>query len=326
MNKILEMKFGSALYGTSTPKSDVDIKGIYLPTAREIVLGTYKKTISTCRTKREFERNTKDDIDTEFFSLDRYLELLTEGQTVALDMLFAGPSSYTYLNHNWAPVWQEIFDNRDKLLTRNVCAFIGYAKQQASKYGLKGFRVHALRIVLDMLKSWEGKSHRLGDCDLADWVANCGNENIRVEYLKAPNGNMEPFLNVCDKKIAFHATVKYAVEHVQRRFDEYGKRALMAEKNEGVDQKSLSHAVRVNSEAIELLETGHITFPRPDRELLLNIKLGKIPYKQVAEIIENGLEQLKMAQLKSKLRDEPDKEWVNDFIYKVYSQIVRDGE
>jgi predicted nucleotidyltransferase len=46
MNKILEIKFGSALYGTSTPNSDLDLKGIYLPTAKEICLNSYKRTTS----------------------------------------------------------------------------------------------------------------------------------------------------------------------------------------------------------------------------------------------------------------------------------------
>lgn len=59
MNKILEMKFGSHLYGTNTENSDMDFKGIYLPTAREIVLGTYKKTICSSRPKGLCERNTK---------------------------------------------------------------------------------------------------------------------------------------------------------------------------------------------------------------------------------------------------------------------------
>lgn len=51
MNKLFEMKFGSHLYGTSTPASDVDYKSIYLPTAREIVLGDYHKTINMSRKK-----------------------------------------------------------------------------------------------------------------------------------------------------------------------------------------------------------------------------------------------------------------------------------
>lgn len=325
MNKILEIKFGSHLYGTDTPNSDLDLKGIYLPTAKEIVLGNYKKTISTSRPKSEFERNNKDDVDMEIFSLDRYLDLLVQGQTVALDMLFAPHLSYTNSTPQGNQLMYEIYINRHELLNKNVNAFVGYARQQAAKYGQKGFRIHAIRSILELLKAWEGKAHRVGDCDLEHWVPSCGNEHIRIEYLKAPNGQMEPYLNVCDKKIAFHSTIKYALEHVQKRFDEYGKRALMAEKNEGIDWKALSHAIRVNSEAKELLETSKITFPRPDRELLLAVKLGHMDYKEVANIIETGLEDLTKASAESTLKDAPNTEWSDNFIYEVYSKIVKAG-
>lgn len=89
MNKIIEIKFGSHLYGTNTENSDTDYKGIYLPTAKEICLNSYKKTICTIRPKQVGERNTKDDTDVEFFSLDQFMKLLCEGQTIALDMLFS---------------------------------------------------------------------------------------------------------------------------------------------------------------------------------------------------------------------------------------------
>jgi len=36
-NLICEMVFGSHLYGTATEKSDRDFKGIFLPTAEEIL-------------------------------------------------------------------------------------------------------------------------------------------------------------------------------------------------------------------------------------------------------------------------------------------------
>lgn len=325
MNKILEIKFGSHLYGTSTPNSDLDFKGIFLPTAKEIVLGKYKRTVSTTRPKREFERNTKDDVDIEFFSLDRYLELLSDGQTVALDILFAPADMITHITDEGSEIMYQIDTNRTELLNKNLNAFTGYAKAQASKYGLKGFRVHAIREALEFLKAWDGKAYQVGSCPVLEWVSNQNSEHIKIDLLKAPNGKMEPYLNICDKKIAFHSTVKYALEHVQRRFDEYGRRALMAEKNEGLDFKALSHAVRVNSEAKELLETGKITFPRPDRELLLKIKTGQMHYKEVAEIIENGLEELKIISANSTLREQANREWADEFIYKVYSEIVKKG-
>src|SRR5579863_6375880 len=151
MNKILEIKFGSHLYGTNTPESDLDFKAIYLPTARDIVLGRVKGTVAKSRPKAECERNTKDDVDMETFSLCRYLELLMEGQTVALDILFAPQISYSYENDP-DRIMKKIYWNRDKLLTRNVNAFVGYARQQAAKYGIKGSRMDSLKRVAAMLE------------------------------------------------------------------------------------------------------------------------------------------------------------------------------
>jgi hypothetical protein len=51
------------------------------------------------------------------------------------------------------------------------------------------------------------------------------------------------------------ASIKTAREILQRLVTEYGQRALQAERNEGVDWKALSHAVRVGREALELFET-----------------------------------------------------------------------
>ncbi len=319
MNKLFELKFGSHLYGTNTPSSDLDIKSIYLPTAREIVLGSYKKTLSTTRPKQMGERNTKDDVDLEVFSLDRYLQLLSQGQAVALDMLFA--PHYMYLDGSDTRIMEKIQDNRHEVLSSDISAFFGYARQQAAKYGIKGTRVAAVRMVLEWLNSLN-TFDIIGTYPIIGQVLEWNNEHIKVIVIKSPNGKEEPHLEVCNRKIPFHAKVSYTKSVFQKIFDEYGHRALLAEKNEGVDWKALSHAVRVNSQAKELLTTGWITFPRPDRELLVDIKTGKMEYQVVAEIIENGLAELEVLKTKSSLRPEPNQEWINNFVYDIYSEIV----
>jgi predicted nucleotidyltransferase len=45
-NLICETVFGSHLYGTSTEQSDRDYKGIFLPSAQDILLGRIPKTSS----------------------------------------------------------------------------------------------------------------------------------------------------------------------------------------------------------------------------------------------------------------------------------------
>lgn len=334
MNKILEIKFGSHLYGTETPTSDLDLKAIYLPDARDIALGRIRGTITKSRSKATCERNTKDDVDIEIFSLDRYLDLLMQGQTVALDVLFAPASSYTYGLESGDRPWlmRKIYQNRGLLLTRNVNAFVGYARQQAAKYGIKGSRMDALKRTKEYLDSCDDQYKKLEwyGAHFANLIDSC-NELVSLEktplveivMLKGPKGLMDaPHLKVNGRAIPFHATVKYAKEIVGKMLEGYGQRAHKAHLAGGVDWKALSHAVRVNSEAMELLKTKEITFPRPDRELLLKIKLGQLPYEQVAEMIEQGLADLYIAHEESPLPDEPDKKWADDLIYETYAEIV----
>ncbi len=331
MNKIFEIKFGSHLYGTETADSDLDLKAIYLPTAKEIVLGNYKEVTSLSRKKKPCERNTKEDIDIEIFSLDRFLNELMDGQTWALDFLFAPETARTESTIYGDVVMKHIFDNRDKLLTRNINAFVGYARKQAAKYGVKGTRMDSLKrtmALLDSLPDWD----RLSDHSDAinALVAECESlvsleRTPLVEIVQIPGPNkidLMPHLHVCGRKMAFQATVKTARSCFGKILNEYGARATKAHLAGGIDWKALSHAVRVNYEALELLETGKITFPRPEKDLLVAIKMGQLEDKVVYEMIEEGMVALTAAHAKSPLRETPDREWAEDFIYRVYSQVV----
>lgn len=322
MNKILEVKFGSHLYGTDTENSDLDIKGIYLPTAHEIVLGKARRNVNTVRPKREFERNTKEDVDQEFFSLKEYLKLLCEGQTIALDILFSPESFHLYKGERY-DLFKYIFQNREKLLHRGLLTFFGYAAKQAGKYGIKGSRVRAVKEAIEFFKPFADYD-RLKDLQLmVDEFVNRKVEFVEYVDLLDPQDRLVKHLQVCGRKFPLTNTVKNVRNALQHIYDEYGQRAKLAETNEGVDWKAVSHSCRVNSEGKELLTTGFITFPRPDYQLILDIKLGKLPYKEVADLIESGLHELEELQKTSYLRKEPDIEWADNFLYDVYSEIVR---
>lgn len=334
MKTILELKFGSHLYGTNTPESDLDFKAIYLPTAREIVLGDYNKTIMKGRNKAHCERNTKDDIDMEIFSLDRFLELLCDGQTVALDLLFAPKEMYTYVDPRYEWIMQEIYKHRHELLNKNVNAFVGYARQQAAKYGIKGSRMDALKRTMelfegvpehDRLTTISEKIYKLAsECE--NLVSLEKTPLIEVVNIPGPNKiDLMPHLHVCGRKIPFQANIKTAKTVFGKILAGYGERAHKAHLDGGKDWKALSHAIRVNGEAKELLETGFITFPRPDKEYLLKVKLGQVPFEEVSEVIEQGLVDLVNSQEKSVLRNEPNRKWAQDLVAKVYTGVVVDS-
>ena len=322
---MVKMKFGSHIYGTNTPESDQDFKGIYLPTAKEILMQKAKKIIKKS-TGKEHEKNTAEDTDLEIFSIHRYIDLLLEGQTVALDMLFV-PDEFI-VGGECLELWKEIQANKDKFLHSGILSFIGYCRTQANKYGIKGSRMNAVKGALDFFKLKQmGTEHdpnnRLNSCDFPKLILE--HEHINMVTCKGPNNVEEPHLEICNRKFGMKTKVTYLIETLERIYDQYGHRAKQAASNDGVDWKALMHAVRVQYEARELLTTGKITFPRPERELLLQIRNNKhkitISYEEVAKIIEEGLEELE--GFKSKLPPKPDFEYAEGLLCDIYKEIIK---
>jgi hypothetical protein len=333
MTPLLEVKFGSHLYGTETPSSDLDIKVIYVPAERDIILGSYGKAVVTSRKKATFERNSKDDVDVEMFSLDRFLSDLMAGQTWALDVLFAwGNHRAECRTQLGAAVMDRILAARHFLLTRNVNAFVGYARKQAARYGIKGSRMDAVRRVVALLEMLP-PPQRLTEHEpsVRALVAECADlvsleRTALVEIVELPGAAASvapvPHLHVCGRMLPLRATVKLARETYGRILAEYGERSRKANLAGGVDWKALSHAVRVNNEARELLDTGWITFPRPDRALLVEIKTGQREAREVYAMIEEGLACLTASSATSSLREQPDRGWADDLVYEVYREEV----
>jgi hypothetical protein len=321
MDLIVEMRFGSHLYGTDTPLSDLDLKAVYVPNLDDILLQRVKAAVTSSRSKAPGEKNVPGDVDHEAYSLQRYLELLAEGQTVALDMLYAPDSAMTMPPK---PLWREIQANASRLVSRRASAFVRYCRQQANKYGIKGSRVATVRKALAMLTAAEsrlGTTAKLEQMapELADFS---GTEHVALVDLPTPGGRLIRHLEVCGRKMSFTASIKTAREIAQRLVDEYGQRALQAERNEGTDWKALSHAVRVGREAIELFRTGRITFPLPYADYIRRIKSGELPYDTVATEIEHLLDEVEAAAAASSLPEQPDQLLIEELVVRAYRHKI----
>ena len=254
------------------------------------------------------------------FALQRYLGLLAEGQTVALDMLFApAPELKTAL-------WEHIVANKERLLTKKSAAFVGYCRTQANKYGIKGSRVAAAREAAEgfaLAVEKHGSAAKVGDI-LGD-RPRIISEHSSVVTKETTMGHVETYYVCCDRMVGFKNTLKEAAAIFKRVYEAYGDRARLAENNEGIDWKALSHAVRVGREALELLETHKITFPLPDAAHILEIKQGKLAYQTVAEEIELLLAKVEEASLTSTLRDSPDQAFINDLVFDTYYKKLLGG-
>ena len=97
---IVKMKFGSELYGTATPESDQDFKGVFLPTKEQVLLQRVPRSLifNTKKSTGAYTvKNSSQDIDCEFYSLHYFIDLACKGETAALDMLHA-PLNFLEVN------------------------------------------------------------------------------------------------------------------------------------------------------------------------------------------------------------------------------------
>lgn len=292
---IYRCTFGSRLYGTELPGSDYDTKGIFLPSRDEILL---------CQPPKTWTAPAVDGNDNESYSLQRYLELLAQGQTVALDMLFAPPSQWKQMD----PVWYDVLRIAPFILTKRCGAAIGYARAQAEKYSLRGARIKALELVIQVL------ADSGSDADMEFPAAELPVDN---PYIKVGDG----FLTVCGKSVDLTSSVERAIALFTKMKDEYGQRAQDAAVG-GADWKALYHAVRITEQTIELLETGEITFPRWNAADLLKIRRGEYTPEAIYTRIEEGIVNIEAAQAKSDLPDDPDRELINKLVRDVHLEIV----
>ena len=318
MFEVMRTRFGSHLYGTSTPASDLDFKAVHIPDAEDILMQRVRNEITVGPNKKAGQKNSAGDVDAQSHSLQHYLQLLAEGQTGAIDMLFAPDNMLLRSSH----IWDQVRMHKDRLICKRSAAFVGYCRQQANKYGIKGSRVAEVKAVAEYLArecSLLGTHRKVYEIS-AGLELLCGEHTSFEE--ETTRGRKETYFVCCNRMVGLNNTIGEAYRIFNRIFEEYGERARKAQSNEGIDWKALSHAVRVGGEAIELLTTGNVTFPLPNATHVLDIKLGKLSYNQVAEEIEQLLVGVEEASAKSKLPAEADQDFIDHLVYDEYMSAV----
>jgi len=326
MTTIVRMQFGSHVYGTNVPTSDLDFKAVHIPAAEDILLQRVRPSINTKTKQDGTQKNGPEDVDFESFALQKFMAMLLEGQTVALSMLFT-PEKWII---EQTPEWKAICDQKDRWLHRSVSAFAGYCRQQANKYGIRGSRVAASRAAVTwaekMIEAYTLRGKLKDHWSEVEELAARGLEHVAIVEGTHADDQAVRFLEVCNRKVQEHATFKEAHAICKRVFDEYGHRALLAETNQGVDWKACMHAVRVSREAEELLMHHTITYPRPEAELLLAIRKGELPYKDVADMLELGLDRLEECHRLSTLPDRGDHQTAESLVLEAYRRQIKRSE
>ena len=325
---LVKMVFGSHLYGLNTPESDTDYKGVFLPTPREIILERTKHAIGSTTGNRN-SKNGADDIDYDQYSLLKFTKLLMDGETMAIDMIHARGDAVLETSE----IWQYIHDHRAEFYTTEMTSYLGYVRRQAGKYGVKGSRMSALRKVVDVLKvteDWipEGKFTRAMRMNKVRDIAHLlpVDEYCKFVEVDEPKTGHQHFYEVLGRKFQMTITIAEMKKSLYKLWDEYGDRARKAEANEGIDWKALSHALRGGFQLQSIYQTGDIIYPLVSSDLIMKVKTGRMPFKEVQQLLEEVVDTVDREAVlaaKNGMRKHVDRDRWSDWLYDVHADHLR---
>ena len=272
MNKDLDVifngVFGSHLYGLSTPKSDKDFKGVYLPTKKDLVFNTYKDSIDV---------QTKE-VDTTFYALTKFAKILSKCDTVSFDMIHT-PSEFTITT---SPLWGDIQFYRSDLYCKNARGLLGYIRTQAAKFCHKQDRYKEMKELLGII-SGTNLDVKLSETTLPEIVQRSGFKFIK---LMPQRGDVTSNIDVCGSRYQLNAAVSYLKDGLTQKLSRYGERTKVGNKVGG-DFKSMSHSYRVLLQLEEIIDTRDLIFPLVKAPEILSIKVGEYSQEDVMKRIDD---------------------------------------
>jgi len=309
---IWEVVVGSQAYGTNTPESDVDIKGVYVVDQKDFITGNYKQQVEL-------------DADTVYYEYTRFLQLLKSANPTVLEMLFT-PDFTIIINNSWM---KPLHDVRNKFITQKCQhSFGGYGFAQVKK--AKG-----LDKKMNYEKHFTEKKTIIDFC----WVMSSANryapmpireyiikemtelENFGLVHLDHTrgiysmyHGENEGYRGIANEFVPVVSSVAKEAHPVALMFwnidawQEYKKkhseylewlenrnvaRYVDTQKHgQKIDGKNLLHAVRLVNVASDIGHgLGMVVF-RPEYKYLISIRKGEVNLQEILDYVTHEIENL----------------------------------
>lgn len=340
-NKIVYLTVsGSKLYGTDTPTSDLDVRGIFIPTLRSVLL-KQDENHYVHDTNNSKEKNTSEDVDLTVHSIYSFFNQLAKSETGGIDTLFSvfGDGNIIYEDKAFTDV---IRANYKRFLNKNMKSFIGYALGQTKRFGIKGARYSELDLFITKVKSYyntdkfvilgydeeqKDNTKQISEEEKLKHLFPLFEEMIEdekfnhIKFVLAPgprgmgSNNLVSYISILGKLFEGGVSIAYFIERVGILYEQFGNRTITVSKTDSkTDWKALSHSFRISKEVLELLETSFIKFPLKDATEIRDMKQGKIDVELCLEKIQDTLEKVDILLLNSDLPEESDREFMDELI------------
>ena len=294
---------GSHAYGTNVEGSDIDVRGVILPTVDELI------------GLKHFEQKMDKETDTTLYEFNKFIKLVSNTNPNVVEML--GASQYIFFND----IGYELYQNAKMFISQKcLYSFAGYANSQlrrvenAFTHGEVTDEVRAKRTaeVIDVTK-----------VKLADRTAMFSEDEIKV---RAEGDHLLWTVNCVDRTTDEIKDALNTLTDIQRDFTKAGQRNNKP--TEAKLNKHIMHLVRLYHMCFDLLEKGEInTYRKDDRDFLLEIRNGKFvkdneltqEFRDYLNYLEERLQRDKELNV---IPEKTDYDEINKFVIKTNRKVV----
>jgi hypothetical protein len=304
-NRILEIRVGSHLFGTTTSDSDIDYYGIFMPN-EEMVYGFQQcnEVDFSVVSKDASGRNTADAVDRKLHEFRKFTKLALQNNPNILHVLFVDKPNIVFANNYGL----SLLDNAHLFPHKGAhLRFVKYADSQRHKMCIRPANYAKLEQGLRIL---EDQPHNKVMSELKDMPP--------FEYTK---GN---HLKIGDIHIEITFYVKKARKMIRERLSKATNRAEMYTKY-GYDLKFASNLIQLLMEGIELMYTGKIVMPLTYRQYVLDVKSGKYKADEIMEWADDLVEIARVAYEQSDLPVEPRAKEIEQFTIDTVKRFLSYG-
>ena len=357
---LLKAIVGSQAYGTNTPQSDTDVKGVYLQDPLDVMSFGY-------------QQQREPDKDTCYYEVQRFLELLQSSNPTVLELLFTPEDCILDIH----PLFNIILNHKQSFITKGCMnSFLGYAKQQI--YKAKGLdkkmnweqeRIERKRPI-DFMRAIDKqkvypltrylKDHKLHeDCcglvkidveglyclyydHLADMSKYSALDNPRYQgitshgYKGVCNDDMPlvsevPIWQADNGLIPIHYNLQEFQKHC-RDYNSYqvwlkerNTQRYVDVKNHGqmIDGKNMLHCYRLLEMAKEIAEKGEFNVRRPNAQELLKIRKGEVCLQELLDRTDKLCNEVSQSFEKSNIPDSIDKKLVDTILKEIRKESLK---
>lgn len=297
---------GSHAYGTNIETSDIDLRGIALNSAQDIILGT------------DFQHVHDEHTDTMIYSLKKIIPMLANADPATIELLGLRPEDYFLLS----PEGQMILDNASAFLSRKcINTFRGYVNQQAYLIKQRAlctiteeeFNTHIAQVLNRMIDSFQEKYH-LQPGEIRPYVQ----DDILMIDLHINHLSADRLASILNE---LNQTVRTYRSNSKKLEKKAASRAKIA--------KTSMHLIRAYAMATDLLNKREvITYRANEHNLLMDIRNQKYmldngqPSDEFFQLVHEYDVKFEEAIARTTLPEKPDMRTINSLIFDINKAIV----